>query len=496
MVNCQPPIVIGDPRVAIDHYRSPCHNGPRGPLVVRYPHDFVNHLGPIWRGTVEHMSGHPTASATDALLPLVELHSVSKRFRLQTSQRSWRDVFRHVTRRQRDPSEYFWPLRDVSFSVQQGNAIGILGPNGSGKSTLLKLIAGILTPTSGSLTVRGKVASLLELGAGFHQELTGRENIYLNGSIYGMSREEIDDQIDSIIDFAELGNFINTPVKHYSSGMYVRLGFSVAIHTQPEILIVDEVLTVGDTHFQNKCLDAIQTFRNQGGTLLMVSHDLNSIHAICNRAIWFEDGYMQADGAPVDVIMQYKNFVAEQENADSAAIALELDDSRRWGTGAVQITDVRLENAAGDARSVFYTGEPLLVRMRYRTQEALEDLTFGVAVHTLSGIHVTGPNTRTGKLELLEIAGEGEVRYQVPALPLLEGAYALSVAVTNRSDSVMYDYHDRAYPFRVYQGKSLENHGLATLGGDWSWQPDSARATLPSAAPAALPESTQVTDNG
>ncbi len=437
----------------------------------------------------------PVAERT-AAVPLVELHNVSKRFRMQDAERSWRDLFRHVTRRQRDPSEYFWPLRDVSFNVYQGNAIGILGPNGSGKSTLLKLIAGILTPTAGAVTVRGKVASLLELGAGFHQELTGRENIYLNGSIYGMSRDEIDQQIDSIIDFAELGNFINTPVKHYSSGMYVRLGFSVAIHTRPEVLIVDEVLTVGDTHFQNKCLDAIQTFRNQGGTLLMVSHDLNSIHAICNRALWFEDGYMQADGVPVDVIMQYKNFVAEQENADGSGITLELDDSRRWGTGAVQITDVVLENAAGETRSVFYTDEPLLVRMRYRALEPLQDLIFGIAVHTLSGIHVTGPNSRTGGLDVAELSGEGEIVYRIPALSLIEGAYALSVAVTNRSDSVMYDYHDRAYPFRVYQGKSLEGHGLVTLGGEWSWQPDVAAAVPADPTPVPTPASTRVADNG
>lgn len=416
------------------------------------------------------MSGEEVA----ARQPLVQLHNVSKRFRMQDAQRSWRDVFIHLSRGQRDPSAYFWPLRDITFDVRSGDAIGVLGPNGSGKSTLLKLITGILTPTTGAITVRGKVASLLELGAGFHPELTGTENIYLNGSIYGMGREEIDEQIESIVSFAELGDFINTPVKHYSSGMYVRLGFSVAIHTRPEVLIVDEVLTVGDTHFQNKCMDAIQAFRDRGGTLLLVSHDLNSIQTICNRALWFEDGRIQADGHPIDVIMQYKNFVADRENVAGAGLAHALDDRRRWGTGAARITDVTLCGEDGEPRGVFFTGEPLIVHMRYEAARPLENVIFGVALHAQSGAHVTGPNTRTGGLPIPALVGAGEVIYHVPALPLIEGAYALSVAITNANDSIMYDYHDRAYPFRVYQGASLETHGLIAMNGQWSWAPDEA----------------------
>ncbi|MCB9139763.1 MAG: ABC transporter ATP-binding protein [Caldilineaceae bacterium] len=417
-----------------------------------------------------------------AAQPLIELHNLSKRFRIQEAQRSWRDLFLHLSRRQRDPSDYFWPLRDVSFTIRQGDAVGVLGPNGSGKSTLLKLIAGILTPTAGSITVRGRVASLLELGAGFHPELTGLENIYLNGSIYGLSREEIDEQLSSIISFAELGDFMNTPVKHYSSGMYVRLGFSVAIHTNPDVLIVDEVLTVGDTHFQNKCMDAIQLFRDRGGTLLLVSHDLSTVQTICNRALWFEGGHIQADGHPVDVIMQYKNSVAERENESGAGYSHELDSSRRWGTGAALITDVKLTNEAGEERSIFYTGEPFIVRLRYAASHPLQNVIFGLALHAQHGTHVTGPNTRTDGLIIPDLAGEGEIVYRVDNLPLIEGGYALSVSLTNGNDSIMYDYHDRAYPFRVYQGRSLESHGLIALGGHWS-PPRSSDEASPSAAP-------------
>lgn len=405
--------------------------------------------------------------------PLIELNNVSKRFRLhQDQQRSWQDIFIHLFRRQRNPAKYFWPLRDISLNVYPGDSVGVLGPNGSGKSTLLKLITGILSPTNGEINVRGRTASLLELGAGFHQELTGLENIFLNGSVYGMGRAEIQERLDSIISFAELGDFINTPVKHYSSGMYVRLGFSVAIHTDPDLLIVDEVLTVGDTHFQNKCMDAIQHFRERGGTLLLVSHSLDVVESTCNRAVWFEHGEIQADGHPVDVIMHYKNHIAETENAANTGHAAPgSGDSRRWGTGKVQIEYVEMCDVNGEPRTVFYTGEPMQVRMRYRTTEQINDLIFGIALHSQSGIHVTGPNSSNGGLRIHDVDGEGEIVYNVPSLSLMEGGYTLSVAATNASDSIMYDYHDRAYPFRVYPGKSLERYGLISLNGDWQWSP-------------------------
>ena len=225
------------------------------------------------------------------------------------------ELFIRLFRGSKPPKDEFWPLNDFTLAVSPGDCIGVIGPNGSGKSTLLKLVTGILEPTEGDMLVAGRLSSLLELGAGFQADLTGRENIYLNGSIYGLSRAEIDERIDRIIDYAELGEFIDTQVKHYSSGMYVRLGFAVAIHTEPDLLLVDEVLAVGDIAFQRKCLTSIYQFRNRGGTLLFVSHDLSTIQSICNRVVWLEDGHIQAEGNAIDVIMQYQRHVAAEENA-------------------------------------------------------------------------------------------------------------------------------------------------------------------------------------
>ena len=247
--------------------------------------------------------------------PLIELRHVARRFikRLERG-RTLQELFiRLFGKRGHTHSDEFWPLRDVSLTVGEGDCIGVIGPNGSGKSTLLKLITGILPPTSGDLVVRGRVSSLLELGAGFNGDLTGRENIYLNGSIYGLDRAAMDARLDDIIAYAGLGDFIDTPVKHYSSGMFVRLGFAVAIHTDPDLLLVDEVLAVGDAVFQHRCMDSIYSLRRQGKTLLLVSHDLQTIQSLCNRAIWIEDGLIAAEGAPGDVIMAYLHQMAELE---------------------------------------------------------------------------------------------------------------------------------------------------------------------------------------
>ncbi len=252
--------------------------------------------------------------------PLIELNHVARRFTKKLDRgRSLQDLFIHIFRRRRQTSDEFWPLRDLSLTVNPGDCIGVIGPNGSGKSTLLKLITGILSPTQGDVTVRGRVSSLLELGAGFQSDLTGRENIYLNGSIYGLSRAEMSKRLDQIIDYAGLGDFIDTPVKHYSSGMYVRLGFAVAIHTSPDLLLIDEVLAVGDITFQNRCMESIYRFRRQGGTLLLVSHDLNTIQSLCNRALWIDDGLVAAEGSPTEVVMAYKQHMAELEEEQTGA---------------------------------------------------------------------------------------------------------------------------------------------------------------------------------
>ena len=405
--------------------------------------------------------------------PLVEVQNVSKRFVLrQEQQRSFQELFISIFNRRPDTTrKLFWPLNDVSFSMYKGESLGIIGPNGSGKSTLLKLIAGVLEPTSGDIVTRGRVAALLELGAGFHGDLTGRENIYLNGTMYGLNRREIEERIDEIIEFSELGEFIDMPIKHYSSGMYVRLGFAVAIHTKPDLLLVDEVLSVGDAAFQHKCMSAIQDFRRNGGTLLFVSHDLGTVQTVCDRAIWYEYGKIQTMGHPTDVVMAYLNHVAEKEEAahqkrvkDERPI---IRDEQRWGTKRAEITHVDLCDRGGEPRSIFMSGAPLEIHIHYNAPVRIEHPVFGLALHHQNGTHITGPNTDFADLDIPFIEGKGKMVFHVPALPLLNGEYLVSVAVHNQADTEMFDYHDRSYRFRVYAGQVRERYGLITLNGQW-----------------------------
>lgn len=402
--------------------------------------------------------------------PLIRLSHVSKLFTLRREvSGSFQQSFIRLLQRRADRRESFWALRDVSFDVMRGDCFGIIGPNGSGKSTLLKLITGILEPTSGEIGVRGRVASLLELGAGFHPDLTGRENIFLNGSVYGLTRRQMRSRIDEIIDYAELGDFIDIPIKHYSSGMYVRLGFAVAIHSDPDLLLVDEVLAVGDVAFQHKCLDSIQHFRRQGGTLVFVSHDLSAIQSLCNNAIWLDHGVVKAAGTPLDVSMSYVSRVADEAEAKAGIThAAEPGDSRRWGSGRVRITSIALRDSAGRERKVFATGEPMEIHLGYTIYPGVRELVFGLAIHHQNGVHLCGPNTQFEGLQLPATPGRGSVVYCIPALSLLEGGYEISVAAVNGSDSETYDYHDRLYPFRVSPGRQRERYGLVTLNGAWS----------------------------
>ncbi|MEM7530763.1 MAG: Wzt carbohydrate-binding domain-containing protein [Chloroflexota bacterium] len=447
--------------------------------------------------------------------PLIQLNKVSKRFKShKQSSRSFQELFVNLFQgpnasiaKHPESSEehldaasnsFFWSLHNVSFDVYAGDSIGLIGPNGSGKSTLLKLISGIIEPTEGEIAVNGRIASLLELGAGFHPDLTGRENIYLNGSIYGLTRQQINRRMKRIIRFSELEDFIDVPVKHYSSGMYVRLGFSVAIQTSPDILLVDEVLAVGDATFQHKCMSAIQAFRANGGTLLLVSHDLGAIQSLCNQALWFDHGEVQEMGHPTDVVMSYMNRVAEEEEAarraEREALAeegeddedmavedkggLEADDDgvteeeedqpKQWGTGEVRITDVLLYNEAQEERTIFQTGTSMEIRLYYDAPQRVEEPIFGLAIYRQDNTHICGPNTKFGQLHIESVQGEGYVSYHIEELALLEGAYLITTAIIDQGDTLMYDYQDRAYEFSVFPGASQERYGIISLQGAWS----------------------------
>jgi lipopolysaccharide transport system ATP-binding protein len=405
-------------------------------------------------------------------MSVIRFDHVSKQFTLHHQRtRSLQELFLNMLRLRRNANrEKYWALRDVSFEIEDGVTMGFIGPNGAGKSTALKLISRIIEPTEGKIEVSGRVGALLELGAGFHPDLTGRENIYLNGSILGLRRSQLDRRMGDIIAFAELERFIDVPVKHYSSGMYVRLGFSIAVHTDPEILLVDEVLAVGDTIFQHKCLDKIMELRDSGVVIVMVSHDLSTIQDLCNQAIWFEDGCVRAWGHPTDVVMEYRNSVADEENLAADQSLGRLAEGQRWGSGRLQITRVEMCDRRGTPQSVFTTGSPFEVRIHYHAPSRLEDPIFGIAVHHQNATLISGPNTGFDGIAIPFVEGDGLVTYHIPALSLLEGKYNLSVSAHNRADTEIYDYHDRAYSFRVYRGRSREAYGLTALNGTWQVQ--------------------------
>lgn len=407
----------------------------------------------------------------------IRFEHVTKRFTLERDRpRSFKDAFVGLLGRSRRAPERLVALDDVSFSLEHGGTLGFVGPNGTGKSTALKLVARILEPTAGRVIVTGRVAALLELGAGFHPDLSGRENVYLNGSLMGLSRHEMDRRMDEIVAFSELERFVDMPVKHYSSGMYVRLGFSTAIHVDPDILLIDEVLAVGDQAFQNKCRDRIAALRKAGVTIILVSHSIDAVREICERALWLEAGHVQAYG-PTDVVVEAYHasvvaheearFIAEHDTMPPAA----THDRDRWGSGEVEITAVDLLDPDGEVRHILLTGDPATVRIRYVAHQRIERPVFGLGIHRQDGLHVNGPNTLDAGLDIAAIEGSGEVHYRIATLPLLAGTYELSVSCYDRSCTHPYDHHHRRFPFRVRSGSVRQRLGLLYLSADWQHRP-------------------------
>ncbi|MFZ5916641.1 MAG: ABC transporter ATP-binding protein [Chloroflexota bacterium] len=395
----------------------------------------------------------------------VRFEGVSKRFLIRRDRpRSFQELALNLLHLKRGGRrQEFWALQNVDLEILRGQTVGLVGPNGAGKSTVLKLISRIIEPTAGKILVHGRVGALLELGTGFHPDLTGRENIYLNGSILGLSRAEIRRRLDAIVAFAELDPFVDAPVKLYSSGMYMRLGFAVAVHTDPEVMLVDEVLAVGDAAFQRKCLEHISRLSQQGVTIVLVSHDLDSVRRVCRRAIWLEKGRIVADGMSEAVVQQYL-----WHTYTSSAVSQAAREDRRWGGGKVEIEHVQLQDGNDQPCHTFVAGEPLVVDIHYRAHQRTERPVFGLAIHRSDGIHITGPNTRFSRLDIPVIEGAGRVRFVVPALPLLEGLYHLSVSAHDWDDTDMFDYHDRLYSFHVTRSVG-ERYGIVTLQGEWSW---------------------------
>ncbi|HDD25427.1 MAG TPA: ABC transporter ATP-binding protein [Chloroflexi bacterium] len=419
----------------------------------------------------------------------IRFDRVSKKFILHKERpRSFQELALSLFRRHNDPhsrahlsgdsQEEFWALKEVSFTVERGESVGLIGPNGAGKSTALKLVARVLEPSSGRVMVNGQVAALLELGAGFHPDLTGRENIYLNGAVLGFDHKGMRRRFDAIVAFSELEPFIDVPIKHYSSGMYMRLAFAVAVNVDPEILLVDEILAVGDSAFQRKCLDRIYDMRQQGVTILMVSHNLDATARLCNRAVWLEDGLVQLDGDSHQVADRYLQWVNEKDQVrlekSRSEQASHRDEEaktkgarRRSGTGEIRITEVEFLDVHGNAVHTFRTGDSMTVRLHYHAAERVERPVFGIGLYRDDDLHVSGPNTYTDGLTIPMLQGDGYLDYIVDSLLLMKGHYELTVAVYDETISHQFDGLYRAFDFTVQPRTPWDALGVVRLPGRW-----------------------------
>jgi ABC-type polysaccharide/polyol phosphate transport system ATPase subunit len=337
-------------------------------------------------------------------------------------------------------------LSGVNLEVEPGESVAIIGPNGSGKSTFLKLAGGILRPTTGTVEVGGRVTALIELGAGFHPEITGRENVLINGMLLGLARTEIEARMPEIVEFADIGDFIDQPIKTYSSGMYVRLGFAVAVSTDPDVLLIDEVLAVGDRAFTRRCLDRLARMRQRGVTMVLVSHDLDLVTSFADRALYLEGGRQVALGSVDSVAARYRSDAADVRPTD-APVARVIEEGRRWGNGDVEIVAVEAK-VGGSQQRLLPSGEPCRLHIRYRVHRPVEDFVFGVAWHRPDGALVSGHNTDLAGLSPGRLAEDGEVACVYPRLDLAPGEYRLDVAVHAR-EGLAYDYWCDALRVRV-----------------------------------------------
>lgn len=393
----------------------------------------------------------------------IVVDQVWKKFRLYHEKNQYLKAA--ITQGRRAQYEDFWALKDVSFEIPHGEAFGIIGSNGSGKSTMLKCLAGILTPDKGMLSADGRVAALLELGAGFHPDLSGRENVGLNGAILGMTRKEVENKFDDIVEFAGLEKFIDTPVKNYSSGMVVRLGFAVAINVEPEILIIDEVLAVGDEEFQQRCFQKIEQFRREGRTIVFVSHGLSQVSQFCHRALWLEKGEVQTIGPAYEVVSEYTGVAHHVEQVEAPEISDEPLD--RWGTGEVRITKVHMSTTDGVETNNFESGKPFKVRVDYEINAPVNELVVGLRITHLHGFNVFGSNTKRRGLVIPTDSKTGSVEFAVDALLILEGTFDLTIDISDNAEVNPYDHLEKVFRFNVNQVGTFDE-GVTRIGGQWN----------------------------
>jgi ABC-2 type transport system ATP-binding protein len=394
--------------------------------------------------------------------PVVVVENVSKKYRLYRERNQSIKVA--IMRGGRAKVDMFWALQDVSFEVYQGSTTGLIGENGSGKSTMLKCLARILRPDTGSVSVTGKMSALLELGAGFHPELSGRENVFLNGAILGLKQKELAAKFDDIVDFAGIGQYIDEPVKNYSSGMYVRLGFSVAINVEPDILLVDEVLAVGDEAFQRKCLERFADLKNSGRTVIIVSHSMGSVINMCDHVIWFKKGRKMGDGDPRQVVEAYTGSITLAEHRPT-------ETGDRWGSGEARIERVTLLDRSGQQTTRVGSGEPLTVRLWYTTSQPIERPVFSVSLQTLQGVVISNPTTREGGEVPEKLDGSGWVDLVLDHFPILPGTYDITASLTDFTLAHPYDVRRNVLRMDVDRKGPVETNGILSLGGHWAFGP-------------------------
>ena len=400
------------------------------------------------------MAQRPGTSGT-----ALTVNNVTKTFRVH--QERTNSIKGLIAARGRNRYEDFYALRDVSMEVADGEAVGIIGHNGSGKSTLLKCMAGILQPNAGSVTVNRRMSALLELGAGFHPDLSGRDNVFLNAAILGMGRNEIAKRFDEIVEFSGLEDFIDALVKTYSSGMYVRLAFAVAINVDPDLLLIDEILAVGDVTFQQKCMEKFVQFREEGRTLVLVTHDLGSVRNFCDRAIWLEHGEILGEGSPADIVDKYTETMLATPESDGS-----IDGARR-GSGEIRID--RAEMIVNGARTVrVQTGDDVTFRFQYTATERVQNPVFAIKVGRLGNAIVTAPSTRDAQAVPAYVEGSGTVEVHIEKLPLLPGPHVLHSEITGFGRQHIFDHIQNAVRFDVTAGEINEVDGLISFDPSWT----------------------------
>ncbi len=411
---------------------------------------------------------------------VIDVQNITKKFRIYLDKGS--QLKERLLFRKRNRYEEREVLKGISFQVRRGEAIGLIGHNGCGKSTTLKLLTKIMYPDSGSITMHGRVSSLIELGAGFHPDMSGRENIYTNASIFGLTKKEIDRRLQDIIDFSELAEFIDNPVRTYSSGMYMRLAFSVAINVDADILLIDEILGVGDANFQAKCFNKLREIKANGTTIVIVSHSLGQIEQICERSIWIHEGVIRAEGDPKEIDLAYLEYMgqkmqertaqeleAQPEDIPEAEDAAEPEESeevkKRWGNGNARISSIRVCTQEGREQRVFRTGDSIRIRMDYRVKKPVEDAVFGIGIFNRDGVQCYGTNTHIDKLPVFRLEQSGSMEIALRDVPLLPGEYLIDIAIES-GDGIPVDYYREAC--RIEMISPIGDVGIARIGHEWT----------------------------